>query len=412
MVQKLASAMDECLDQEQPILFPPPPEAGDGSDVLLSQAIVHAHRELAAGNAKLRVVSLPLRDSDDEHGDAGIVGVLTLETAGDAQMDLHTVELLQATMDLIGPMLRIRRNDDRALPLRALDSGRRAAAWVVGTKHTVWKVVAVAALAAVVFVCVYTTTYRPSAEAVLEPRERRIVSIPFDGLIKRVGDGIEPGVHVDAGQLLAELDTAELMLGLKDAQGKVAQARTQGAAARKSTEPGAQGKVAQAEQQEERSKAEADVYEYRINKAKILAPITGTIIAGDLRDRVGSTMKTGDMLFQVAPLDDIIVTVKVDERDIALIKRAFEEGRGTGEVTTKAKPDQAIPFEVERIVPLAVAQEGKNFFEVRCRIKKENVPDWFRPGVEGLAKFNTEEKTLIWIGTRRILDQVRLWLWW
>jgi multidrug resistance efflux pump len=282
----------------------------------------------------------------------------------------------------------------------------------VGTKHTVWKVVAVAALAAVVFVCVYTTTYRPSAEAVLEPRERRIVSIPFDGLIKRVGDGIEPGVHVDAGQLLAELDTAELMLGLKDAQGKVAQARTQGAAARKSTEPGAQGKVAQAEQQEERSKAEADVYEYRINKAKILAPITGTIIAGDLRDRVGSTMKTGDMLFQVAPLDDIIVTVKVDERDIALIKRAFEEGRGTGEVTTKAKPDQAIPFEVERIVPLAVAQEGKNFFEVRCRIKKENVPDWFRPGVEGLAKFNTEEKTLIWIGTRRILDQVRLWLWW
>ncbi|HMN42399.1 MAG TPA: HlyD family efflux transporter periplasmic adaptor subunit [Phycisphaerales bacterium] len=410
MVQKLASAMDECLDQEQPVLFPPPPSGGEGSDMLLSQAIVHAHRELAAGNASLKVVSIPLRDIDDSEGEGGIVGVLTLEAAGDVQMDLTTVELLQAAMDLIGPMLRVRRNDDRALPLRAYDSARRAGAWLVGTKHTVWKLVGVAVLALFVFISVYKTTYRPSAEAILEPRVRRIVSLPFDGVIKKLGDKIEPGAVVAKGDLLVELDTAELSLGLKDALGKIEQARTQAAAARKSKEPGAQGKVAQAEQQEERARAEADVYDYRINKARIVSPIAGTIIAGDLKDRIGSTMKTGDLLFQVAPLDDIIVTVKADERDIALIRKAFLENRATGEVTTKAKPDQAIPFQIERIVPLAAAAEGKNFFEVRCRLTK--VPDWFRPGIEGIAKFNTEEKPLIWIGTRRILDQVRLWLWW
>ncbi len=410
MVQKLASAMDECLDQEQPVLFPPPPSGGEGSDVLLSQAIVHAHRELAAGNAKLKIVSLPLRDIDDAEGDGGIVGVLTLESAGDVQMDLHTVELLQAAMDLIGPMLRVRRNDDRALPLRAWDSTKHAGSWIVGTKHTVWKLVGIAALIVFAFVCFYKTTYRPSAEAILEPRERRIVSLPFDGVIKTLGEGVEPGATVAKDQLLVELDTAELTLGLKDALGKIEQARTQGAAARMSKEPGAQGKVAQAEQQEKRARAEADVYQYRIDKARIVAPIAGTIIAGDLKDRVGSTMKTGDLLYQVAPLDDIIVTVKADERDIALIRKAFDEHRGTGEVTTKAKPDEAIPFEVERIVPLAAAAEGKNFFEVRCRLTK--VPDWFRPGIEGIAKFNTEEKPLIWIGTRRILDQIRLWLWW
>lgn len=410
MVQKLASAMDECLDQEQPVLFPPPPATGEGADMLLSQAIVHAHRELAAGNSSLKVVSVPLRDIDDSEGEGGIVGVLTLEAAGDVQMDLTTVELLQAAMDLIGPMLRVRRNDDRALPLRAYDSARRAGAWLVGTKHTVWKLVGVAVLALFVFISVYKTTYRPSAEAILEPRVRRIVSLPFDGVIKKLGDKIEPGAVVAKGDLLVELDTAELSLGLKDALGKIEQARTQAAAARKSKEPGAQGKVAQAEQQEERARAEADVYDYRINKARIVSPIAGTIIAGDLKDRIGSTMKTGDLLFQVAPLDDIIVTVKADERDIALIRKAFLENRATGEVTTKAKPDQAIPFEIERIVPLAAAAEGKNFFEVRCRLTK--VPDWFRPGIEGIAKFNTEEKPLIWIGTRRILDQVRLWLWW
>lgn len=412
MVQKLASAMDECLDQEQPVLFPPPPDSGEGSDVLLGQAIVHAHRELAAGNSKLQICSLPLRDVGSGEMDAaaiegdGIVGVVTIESTT-TPLDLHTIELLQAAMDLIGPMLKVRRSDDRALPARAVQSAKRAAAWVVGTKHTVWKVVGVAAVLLFAFVCLYSTTYRPSAEATLEPRIKRIVSAPFDGVVKRLGDGIEPGKDVREGELIVELDTAELTLALKDAQGKVEQARTQASAARKAKD---QGKAAQAEQQEERAKAEVDVYEYRIAKSRITAPISGTIIAGDMKDRIGSTMKTGDLMFQLAPLDDIIVTVKVDERDIALVKKAFEEGRGTGEVTTKSQPDRATPFTIERIVPLAAAVEGKNVFEVRCKL--HGIPDGFRPGVEGIAKFNTEKKPLIWIGTRRILDQVRLWLWW
>ncbi len=420
MVQKLASAMDECLDQEQPVLFPAPPDSGEGSDVLLAHAIVHAHRELAGGNANLRICSLPLRDvgsgemgTEEAEGD-GIVGVVTIESTSGV-LDLNTIELLQAAMDLIGPMLKVRRSDDRALPARAVQSAKHAAAWVVGTKHTVWKVVGVLGVGLLAFVCLYQTTYRPSAEATLEPRVKRIVSVPFDGVLMGIGDGVEPGKDVLEGQMLAELDTAELSLAYKDALGKVEQARTQAAAARKAKD---QSKVAQAEQQEERARAEADVYQYRIGKSRIFAPITGTIIAGEMKDRIGSTMKTGDLMMQIAQLDDIIVTVKVDERDIALVKTSFEEGikngfkdgKGTGEIASKAKPDEATPFTIERIVPLATAVEGKNVFEVRCKLT--GTPEWFRPGVEGIAKFNTERRPLIWIGTRRILDQARLWLWW
>jgi hypothetical protein len=32
--------------------------------------------------------------------------------------------------------------------------------------------------------------------------------------------------------------------------------------------------------------------------------------------------------------------------------------------------------------------------------------------MEGLAKFDTGNRSLLWIGTRRIRDQLRLWLWW
>ena len=213
-------------------------------------------------------------------------------------------------------------------------------------------------------------------------------------------------MQVKEGQLLVQLDTKELELGLNDALGKVEQARTQAAAARKAKD---QGKAAQADLQATASEHEANVYRDRIRKSHIVAPIAGTIIAGDMKERIKSTMKTGDLMFQIAPLDDIIVVAKVDERDIALVKKAFEKG-GTGEVAAKAKPDEPVKFEVERIVPLSSASEGKNVFEIRCKLLGN--PTWFRPGIEGIAKFNTDRKPLIWIGTRRILDQVRLWLWW
>ena len=404
MVQKLASAMDECLDQEQPILVPQPPAVGEGADVLLSQAIVHAHRELAAGNSKLKVCSLPLRVEED------VVGVVTIESSGEGQIDLATVELMQAAMDLIGPVLKIRRSDDRMLPLRAWDSAVRAGAWVVGPKHTVWKLAGVAALCAMAFVTFYTTTYRPSAEAIIEPRVRRLVSAPFDGMILALGEGVDVNKPVKKGDLLVQLDTKEYDLGLADALGKVQQAQTQAAAARKAKDA---GKIAQAEEQAKQAQAEADVYIYRINKSRITAPIDGTIIAGDLKDKVGSTIKLGELMMQIAEMDDLIVTARVDERDIALVKAAFEDGRGKGEIATKGRPDDPMAFEIERIVPLAQAQEGKNVFEVRGKLKATpQQASTLRPGIEGVAKLDTEERSLLWIGTRRIVDQVRLWLWW
>lgn len=407
MVQKLAGAMDECLDQEQPVLFPPPPAEGAGSDVLLSQAIVHAHRELAAGSAKVKVCSLPLRVDDD------VIGVVTIESAGadgDARMDLSTVELLQAAMDLIAPVLRIRRSDDRWVTRRAWDSSIKGAAWLVGPKQTVWKLVGLAALIGLCVLVFVRTTYAPSAEAVLEPRERRIVSAPFDGLIRALGPGIDVGAAVKAGDVIVELDTREYELGLADAIGKVQQAETQAAAARKAREA---GKVAQADQQADRARAEADLYRYRLARARIVSPIDGVIIAGELKDRVGSTIKVGELLVQVARLDDIVVTAKVDERDISLVKRAFDEGRGKGRVATRGDPNDVMTFDVERIVPLAQPVDGKNVFEVRGRLNAtDGQKSRLRPGIEGVAKLDTVNASLLWIGTRRIVDQARLWLWW
>ena len=401
MVQKLAGAMDECLDQEQAVMYPPPPSEGPSADVLLSQAISHAHRELIAGNAKMKVCSLPLRAGED------VIGVVTLESAGEGAIDVSSVELMQAALDLVAPVLKIRRSDDRNIALRTWDDLVKAGAWAVGPKHTVWKLAGIVALAALLFVTFYRTTYRPGAEATLEPRVRRIVSAPLDGVVKRIGDGAQSGKIVKEGELLVELDSTEWQLRLAETESKIAQARTQAAAARAARQ---QNKVVEAEQQETQAIAEADSLRDRIARSKIVAPIAGTIIAGDMNDKVGGAIKLGDQMFQIADLSDMLITARVDERDIALVKQAFDQSRGKGEFATKGRPDQGFDFDVERIVPLAAAVEGKNVFEVRGKLKGS--AEWFRPGMEGIAKFDTERMSLLRIGTRRLVDQVRMWLWW
>jgi multidrug efflux pump subunit AcrA (membrane-fusion protein) len=400
MLVKLEAAMDECLDQEQPVVFPQPAAEGPGGDLLLAQAIVHAHRELAAGNAKLKLCSLPLRIDDD------IVGVVLLEASSDQPIDLGTVELLQAAMDLVAPVLRLRRSDDRMLPVRAWESAKKAGAWAVGPKHTVWKVAGIALLASMIFVTLYTKTYRVSADATLEPRTRRIVSAPFDGQLKNLAPGVEPGRRVTAGQVLAELDTTEYELSLASANAKLFQAEKAAAAARQERD---QGKAASYELQATAAKAEADAYRYRIERSQILAPIDGEIIAGDLKERVGSTLKLGDPLFQIASMDEFVVVAKVDERDIALVRESFATKGGKGQIATKTRPADPFDVVIERIVPLAQAAEGKNVFEIRGRLAGSG--DWLRPGMEGVAKFDTQERSLIWIGTRRIIDAVRMWWW-
>lgn len=397
MAQKLEAAMDECLDQEQAVLYPLPPAAqGAEPDALLSQAVTHAHRELAATDARMKVCSVPLRI------DRRVVGVLLVEQSGDAPLDAGVVELLQASMDLVAPVLEVRRTDDRSIAQRTWDWSLRTAAWAVGPRHTVWKLVGLAVFIASLLLVFVRVPYRVSAEMEIQPRSPRVVSVPYDGKLRLVGEGIKPGAVVKAGQVLAELDTTEMQLRALDARAEIVQAEKEAdEAMQKNDLSAAQRASAKADQ----ARAQLRLWELRVEQGKITAPIDGTIIAGDADDKVGATIELGQALFQIADLSDMIVVAKVDDRDIALIREGMD-----GQVTARARPDDTFDFVVERIVPLSRAQEGANVFEVRAKLG--STAPWFRPGVEGFAKFNTERRSLAWIASRRILDQAKLWLWW
>ncbi len=400
MVKQLEDAMDECLDQEQAIVYPPPPERSqaDGAqgDVLLAQAVTHAHKTLASADARLKLLSVPLRVDED------VVGVLTIETASDGGIELSGVELLQSASDLLAPVLRLRRTADRHTALRAYDDSVKAAGWLVGPKHTVWKLGGIAVMALALVVTFVQVPYRVEAPVSLEAQERRFVSAPFEGIISSVTEDLKEGDEVTRGQVLARLDTAEMELQRLSAIAQRAEAEKQAEQALSDRDTAG---FKQMEQQIAQAQAQIDLYDHLIAKAVITAPIDGRILMGDLSKRVGSSVTLGEGLYEIAPLDQLTVVARVQDRDISLIEESM-----TGELATKAYPDRKTPLTVTRIVPLATPEEGTNAFEVRATL--DDPPVWLRPGMEGLAKFDTGERTLLDIGTRRIRDTLRLFLWW
>ena len=129
-------------------------------------------------------------------------------------------------------------------------------------------------------------------------------------------------------------------------------------------------------------------------------------VEGDLRERIGAPVRQGEVLLKLARLDPMYVEGKVDERNIHLLA----EGR-EGEIAFASRPNEKFPITVERIEPLAIPEEGGNIFLVRCRITAEDNA-WWRPGMSGLCKIDSERRSYLWMLTHRTVDFLRMKLWW
>ena len=96
--------------------------------------------------------------------------------------------------------------------------------------------------------------------------------------------------------------------------------------------------------------------------------------------------------------------LKVDDRDVTQVS----VGR-TGTLTLSALVQQRFAFTVERITPVASAEEGRNFFRVEASLTVAS--GRLRPGMKGVAKIDIGERKLVWIWTHRMVDWLKLWLW-
>jgi len=384
LVRLIGEAMDEVLDLDASIVHP----ARDGDEL---GAI--AHSELAREFKDLAICSVPLA----QDGHAG--GVLTLERGRGEAFDAEAIELCKTVGMLLGPILALKRENERGEWQRlreALAAGARA---LFGPRHPGVKLLALIAGAVVLFCSLAAGEYRVSAKTVIEGEVQRAAVAPFDGYVAQ--SLVRAGDTVKKGQVLARLDERELKLE----QTRLASEREQ--LMRKHRQAFAaldRASMAVIAAQINQAEAQLSLVEDKLARATLAAPFDGIVVSGDLSQLLGSPVEQGKVLFQIAPLDAYRVILEVDERDIAHVRVGQQ-----GELALSGMPARPMHFALKQITPVSTAQDGRNYFRVEAQL--DNASVHLRPGMEGVGKISAGERGLIWIWTHPLVDWLRMWAW-
>ncbi|MBM3845863.1 MAG: HlyD family efflux transporter periplasmic adaptor subunit [Verrucomicrobia bacterium] len=383
--QLLETAMDEALDQDDEILWPPPKD---------STLVTRDHEAFAQDQSVACLLSLPIRL------DGKIVAVLTCERAEPAFKEAE-IQQLRLCCDQAARRLTDLKTTDRWFGARLAAAFKEKAATWLGPKNTWAKVGAIAGCIVLAALFLIRPVYRAEGNFILRSDEGAFLTAPFDGFIDQVD--VRPGDKVEAGQRLLSLATRDLELEESAANADLNRYLREAEKARASR---SLAEMRISESLADQARARLELVKYRLNQSAIKAPFKGVVVEGDLRERLAAPVKQGDALMRVAKAELLYVEAEIPEREIHEIL-----GRDTGEIAFVSQPKHKFPIKILKVEPAAFPRAEGNVFLVRCAFI--NPPeDWWRPGMSGVCKLTVERRSLFWIFTHRTVDFLRLKLWW
>ena len=261
-----------------------------------SEGLLPAHARLSAVSGEGRVCSAPLRGCD-----GGVVGgwiFWGLETS-DARS--RGERFARVAAGPVGASLLLLKHG-QINPVRRL-----VRKWRLLERKSFW-----IAIVSVFLICFSFWPYRIGCDCVIEPVKKRYVVAPFDGVFEK--SLVRPGDVVEKDQKLAQMDGRELRM---EVAGVVADYHR----ARKSRDVNqAAGKTAAAqidalEMQCQDQKRQ--LFESRIKHLDIKSPEAGIVVSGDLERTEGAPVKAGQAMYEIAPLDRMIVEIEIRDEDVA-----------------------------------------------------------------------------------------------
>ena len=237
---------------------------------------------------------------------------------------------------------------------------------------------------AIAMVLMLPMIYRIRCELELQPVERRYVAAPFDGPLEQCL--VEPGDIVTKDQLLAQMDGREIRWELAEVQANLNKATKE-----RNTQLSKKefGNAAISGHEMQRLEQRAALLQHRNESLEIRSPADGVVVSGDHREAEGVPLEMGKTLFEIAPLDAMVVELCIPEEDI----RHVEIGM-TVDIQLEAAPEDSITALIRSVHPRAEIRDGKNIFIAEADIP--NHTSLLRPGMRGSAHVNTRRHALGW----------------
>ncbi len=385
LVRAIELAMEEALDQQAPVRFPDQQEG--------IPLVTQAHEALIKDHGGEFLCSVPFSSGGE------FVGVLTLERSEGQAFDDDRVKLAEGVTELVGPVIITKRRDDKWLIAKVFDSAKEQLKRLFGPRHLTYKLVAILLAAIGTFCVVAEGDYRVAADALLEGEVQRVVAAPQEGFVATAE--VRAGDLVEAGQVMAQLDDRDLELERL----KLASERDQYQKEyREALASADRAKVSILSAQNQQVQAQLALVMEQLSRLKLLAPFDGVVVSGDLTQSLGAPVERGEELFVVAPLESYRVVIKIDERQIGHV----EVGQ-SGQLALTSMPNEPIELVVEKITPVATTEEGRNYFRVEGSLSQDS--DGLRPGMQGVAKVHVDQRKLVWIWARELINWVQLTYW-
>ena len=385
LVRALEAAMDEAADQMATVVHPP---RADGPF-----QVTRAHAELVEQHGAGAACTIPLTAGGK------VLGAIVLERPAGETFDARTVELCEQAALLVGPVLEVKRRDDRWIGRKIADASTAQWRRLVGPGHAALKFWVGLAVFVTLFMAIVNGDYRITADATLEGQVQRAVTAAIPGYVTEAR--ARAGDLVKEGDLLAQLDDRDLKL---ERVKWASQRQQRSEEYRSALATHERAKVRVLEAQIAQADAQLALIDEQLARTKLRAPFDGVVVKGDLSQSLGAPVERGNVLFELAPLDTYRVILKVDERDITNVKVGQ-----SGRLTLSSMPHDPMPMAVEKITPVSVVEEGRNLFRVEAAVK--GGIEKLRPGMEGVGKIEVDERKLIWIWTYKIVHWVRMWFW-
>lgn len=346
------------------------------------------HQRLVADGICHSVIGVPLKDRDGQ-----LLGAWVC--LGDEQLTANeaAIDFLRACEFRLGDTIKLLRRAERSRLRRLLDRCRKKVGGSL-TKVIVGGSVAVAALMAVPW------PHRVKCDCQLEPVTRRFVAAPFDGTLEKAF--VEPGQVVEAGELLAQMDDREInweKAGVDAEQQRAAKERDSKLANHKIAESQL------AKYEVERLELRRRLLSHRGEHLEIRSPIAGLVIVGDLKKSEGVPLTTGKNLFEIAPLDRMVVEVAIPERD-----RIHADIGQDVDITLEGFSGEHWSGKVVRIHPRSEIRDQENVFI--GEVELENVGNRLLPGLHGHARLASGWRSVGWLLFHRPVEALVFWMGW
>ena len=388
-VKAMISAFEEALDAKATIVWPQGRDWLDQDQPRNNR--LHAQWSETAGGS--HVVSIPL------FADDVCVAILGMRKPGSEHFSPDQIENLKQTCGSYAPALELVERANRGLLTHGAHSFIKNCGDLFRPRMWLSTLMKLGLIALCLWVAFGSLNYQVPATTTLSQLGVRQIAAPESAVLKETL--VQAGDPVEAGQILCRFNTEELDLEKTrlEAEREVALLD-----ARRFLAEGLAVESGLARARVKSLTASLAITNSKIEHSVLRAPISGIVLSGDLDERVGDAVQQGEELFEIAPDDGWILTIKIDEKDIGLF-----EGEPQGEFSCHARPEDTMKFSINRIRPMSEALKNKNVFVAEAAIA--NPCPWMKSGMEGMAMIDAGKRRVWWITSRRALEWLKMNFW-